>query len=147
VAGFLDDYLPYLLQRADQLLSARLHERLAEQRLQTSEWRVLAVLADDGPLPVGTLTRRCLLPQPTTTHAVSRLEERQLVRRRSTADDGRRRIVELTATGKRTAKRLLTAATNDLADTFTAVGLGAPSEEFLVELRKLVAVLDGSRHD
>jgi DNA-binding MarR family transcriptional regulator len=141
VSGFLDGYLPYLLQRADQLLSARFHDRLAEQRLQTSEWRVLAVLADGGPQPVGALTRHSLLPQPTTTHAVGRLEERGFVRRRLDRDDGRVRIVELTAAGRRIALRLMKAANDDLSETFAGAGVEPPSLEFFEELRKLGAVL------
>lgn len=143
VPGFLDSYLPYLLQRADQLLSERFHDRLAEQRLHTTEWRVLAVLVDDGPQTVGALTRRSLLPQPTTTHAVGRLEARGFVRRRLDRDDGRVRIVALTVTGRRVAHRLVAAANKDLARTLTAGGMESPSLEFFEELRRLCTVLEG----
>ena len=46
--GFLDDYLPYLLRRADQTLSAAFYATLTECGVARSEWRVLAVLEELG---------------------------------------------------------------------------------------------------
>lgn len=125
--AFLDDYLPYLLQRAGQLLSTRFLRYLTEQGLQGSEWRILVVLADSGPLSVGQLTRLTLLPQPTATHAVGRLERRGDVKRRLDASDGRIRIVALTARGRRCAEKLKAAAGENLQLTLREAGLEIPA--------------------
>lgn len=139
--GFLADYLPYLLQHADQRLSARFHRSLQRRGLQTSEWRVLAVLFDDGPRSIGALTTRSLLPQPTTTHAVARLESRGDVRRFAGAADGRQRIVDLTDAGRRLAAELTESARFDLAATLEAAGIDHPAE-FSAQLKAMIATLD-----
>jgi DNA-binding MarR family transcriptional regulator len=144
VNEFLDGYLPYLLQRADQLLSARFHQRLAEEGVSTSEWRVLAVLREFGPLSVGLLTRSTLLPQPTTTHAVSRLEQDGLVRRRSDGRDGRIRIVALTPSGKRRAAQLTKVAEAESRATLSAAGIDS-HEQLVTDLRRLCGALDDGR--
>jgi DNA-binding MarR family transcriptional regulator len=120
---FLDGYVPYLLQRADQLLSARFYRSLRRRGVQPSEWRVLAVLLDEGPLTIGALTDRSLLPQPTTTHAVTRLEARGDVRRSVSTIDGRQRIVALTTRGRRRASELVAAAQDDLAASMVEAGV------------------------
>ena len=85
VGPFLSRYLPYLLQRADQLMSRRFHADLQAAGIGVSEWRVLAVLLDDGELPLSVLAGATMLPQPTTTHAVARLEVAGHVARRTGA--------------------------------------------------------------
>lgn len=143
VTEFLDGYLPYLLQRADQLLSARFHQRLTDEGVSTSEWRVLAVLADHGPVSIGVLTKNTLLPQPTTTHAVRRLEERGLVRRRGDGRDGRVRIVALTSSGSRRAAQLTEIADAESRVTLSDAGIDSP-DRLVEDLRRLCAALDGS---
>lgn len=125
---FLEGYLPYLLQRADQLLSARFHRAHRSAGVTSSEWRVLAVLAEHGPLTVSALTRRALLPQPTTTHAVARLEEAGDVVRRATGRDARQRIVTLTAAGRRRAAALIELAAAELDATLADAGIDVPAE-------------------
>ncbi len=64
----LDNYLPYLLQKADHLLSKRFHSSLQEAGVQVSEWRVLAVLADHGSLSVQQVADIALLFQKLVEH-------------------------------------------------------------------------------
>jgi DNA-binding MarR family transcriptional regulator len=104
---FLPTYLPYLLQRADDAMSRPFHRYLRAEGIVVSEWRVLAVLLDDGEYPLSALAERTMLPQPTTTHAVARLEARGLVARRAGAGDRRQRIVGLTPAGRTLARRLV----------------------------------------
>jgi DNA-binding MarR family transcriptional regulator len=108
--GFLDDYLPYLLRRADQTLSEAFYAVLTESGVARSEWRVLAVLEELGPLSVLDLTDAALSPQPTVTHAVRRLEARGLVTRTAGATDRRQRIVAVTEEGAALTRRLIRAA-------------------------------------
>jgi MarR family transcriptional regulator, organic hydroperoxide resistance regulator len=138
---FLDGYVPYLLQRADQLLSARFYRSLQRRGVQPSEWRVLAVLLDQGPQSIGALTDRSLLPQPTTTHAVTRLEARGDVRRSTTTVDRRRRIVALTSRGRRRATALIDSAQADLATSMAAAGVKITGE-FVEQLRSTIRKLE-----
>ena len=96
--GFLDGYLPYLLRKADQTLSAPFYEVLTQAGVARSEWRVIAVLAELGEMRVADLAVAALSPQPTVTHALRRLEERGLVSR-TVGVDRRERLVALTTAG------------------------------------------------
>ena len=107
---FLDTYMPYLLRRADQTLSSRFYAVLNERGVARSEWRVLAVLEELGPLTVLDLTEAALSPQPTVTHAVRRLEERGLVSRTHGAVDRRQRIVAVTPAGSALTRDLFAEA-------------------------------------
>lgn len=97
--NFLNGYLPYVLRRADQALSARFYGVLTERGVARSEWRVLAVLQELGELSILDLATASLSPQPTVTHAVRRLETRGLVKRELGTDDKRQRFVSVTKTG------------------------------------------------
>ncbi len=97
--SFLTGYLPYLLRQADQTLSAPFYAVLTRYGVARSEWRVLAVLHELGELSVAELAVHSLSPQPTVTHAVRRLEKRNLVRRTLGTHDKRQRFVSMTPTG------------------------------------------------
>ena len=140
--GFLDDYLPYLLRRADQTLSAAFYATLTECGVARSEWRVLAVLEELGPLSVLDLTGAALSPHPTVTHAVRRLETRGLVTRTAGATDRRQRIVAVTEEGGALTRRLISEARRlesaALADLGGLDGLVEP-------LRRLISSLEGAQ--
>ncbi len=123
VPQFLEGYLPYLLRKADQALSAPFYATLTERGVSRSDWRVLAVLAEVDELSVIDLTALALSPQPTVTHAVRRLEERGLVRRSVGEQDKRQRFVSVTAAGEaltatlvRDAQELAAKALHDAGD-------------------------------
>ncbi len=145
VAGsptFLDSYVPYLLRRADQTLSDGFYATLNEFGVARSEWRVLAVLEELGPLSVLELTDAALSPQPTVTHAVRRLEERGLVVRTESASDRRRRIVTITDAGAELTRDLMAEALRLEADALADVGELA---ELVDRLRSLIASVEGAR--
>ena len=140
--GFLDDYLPYLLRRADQTLSEAFYAVLTESGVARSEWRVLAVLEELGPLLVLDLTDAALSPQPTVTHAVRRLEARGLVTRTAGATDRRQRIVAVTEEGAALTRRLIRAARR--LETAALADLGG-GEDLVEPLRRLISSLEGVR--
>ncbi len=122
-SDFLDDYLPYLLRRADQTLSAPFYAVLNEYGIARSEWRVLAVLEELGELSVLDLAAAALSPQPTVTHALRRLEKRGLVARTTGTIDKRQRFISMTSAGSALtttlmaeAKRLEAAALSEAGD-------------------------------
>lgn len=119
---FLDGYLPYLLRQADQTLSAPFYAVLTDYGVARSEWRVLAVLHELGELSVVELATASLSPQPTVTHAIRRLEERDLVTRSKGAEDKRQRFVALTPTGAELTQALVREATELEAELLADAG-------------------------
>ncbi len=105
--SFLGSYLPYLLRRTDQALSAAFYRSLSERGIQGSEWRVLAVLHEGDEMTMREVTTTALSPQPTISHAIARLVGRGLVERISSPDDGRVRLVRLTAAGRELSASLI----------------------------------------
>ncbi len=137
--GFLDGYLPYLLRKADQTLSARFYAVLAEAGVARSEWRVIAVLAEHGGLRVADLATAALSPQPTVTHALRRLEERGLVTRTTSPDDRRERLVALTPAGAALTAELVAEATRLEAEALAGAG---DLSDLMAQLRDLTARLE-----
>ncbi len=141
---FLETYLPYLLRRADQALSAAFYDALNTHGVPRSEWRVLAVLHEHGSLSVRDLTHRSLSPQPTVTHAVSRLEERGLVQRIRGTHDKRQRFVSMTPEGEALTATLILDAQRLERAVLDDAGIGS-LDELASGLRKLIAGVE--RHD
>ena len=138
-SGFLDDYVPYLLRRADQTLSEGFYAVLNDSGIARSEWRVLAVLEELGALSVLDLTAAALSPQPTVTHAVRRLEERGLVTRTEGAADRRQRIVAITPEGSAITRDLMAHARRLEAEALAGLG---DLDELVSGLRRLITTLE-----
>ncbi len=141
-AAFLDTYLPYLLRKADQTLSAPFYAALKRHGVSRSEWRVLAVLAAIGELPMIELAVEALSPQPTVTHAVGRLEARGLVTRSVGAADRRQRLVSLTAAGVALTDVLIAEARELEACALTDVG---DLSTLTAELERLTDLIDATQ--
>jgi len=136
---FLEDYLPYLLRRADQTLSERFYAVLTDHGVARSEWRVLAVLEELGPLGVNDLADAALSPQPTVTHAVRRLEARGLVSRTAGVVDRRQRIIAVTEEGSALTRRLMITARDLEADALADAG---DLNGFVRRLRRLTEAVE-----
>lgn len=138
-ADFLDGYLPYLLRRADQTLSAPFYAVLTKYEISRSEWRVLAVLAETDQLSVVELARQALSPQPTVTHAVRRLEKRKLVSRLAGSDDKRQRFISVTPSGAALAATLIAEAHELSANALQGAG---DLTTLISELERLTALVE-----
>jgi DNA-binding MarR family transcriptional regulator len=104
----LQDYLPYRLSVAANAVSrmiARAYER--QFGLKNPQWRLLAVLADEGPLTQQTLCGRTIMDKVTVMRAAQSLLRRRLVRRLPNAEDGRSHRLMMTAAGKRLYERIV----------------------------------------
>ena len=104
----LQDYLPYRLSAAANAVSrliARAYER--QFGLKNPQWRLLAVLADEGPLTQQTLCGRTIMDKVTVMRAAQGLLRRRLVRRLPNAEDGRSHRLMMTAAGKRLYERIV----------------------------------------
>ncbi len=98
----LDEYLPYRLSVAanaiSQLISRAYRERFG---LAIPEWRLIAVLADSGPLTPQSLCERTVMDKVAVTRAAQGLARRRLVKREPHASDGRSHRLSLTRAGLR----------------------------------------------
>jgi len=97
----LDDYLPYRLSVASNEVS-RLIARAYEDRfgLTIPQWRVICVLAEDGPAPPQAIVARTATDKVVVSRAAQALTARRLVRRIPSAEDRRSHHLELTETGQ-----------------------------------------------
>jgi DNA-binding MarR family transcriptional regulator len=104
----LQDYLPYRLSVASNAVSrliARAYER--QFGLKIPQWRLLAVLADEGALTPQTLCGRTIMDKVTVMRAAQGLLRRRLVKRLPNAEDGRSHRLAMTAAGKRLYDRIV----------------------------------------
>jgi DNA-binding MarR family transcriptional regulator len=139
--SFLTGYLPYLLRQADQTLSAPFYAVLTRYGVARSEWRVLAVLQELGELGVVDLANEALSPQPTVTHALRRLEKRNLITRKPGTNDKRQRFISITPSGSE-----LTATLIEEARRLEVDALAGASDliELAQQLRSLTATVEAS---
>jgi DNA-binding MarR family transcriptional regulator len=104
----LQDYLPYRLSVAANAVSrlvARAYER--QFGLKNPQWRLLAVLADEGPLTQQSLCGRTLMDKVTVMRAAHGLLRRRLLKRVPNGEDGRSHRLVLTAAGRRLYDRIV----------------------------------------
>jgi MarR family 2-MHQ and catechol resistance regulon transcriptional repressor len=88
------------LARSYQAIDQGVRPQLAEQGLSTTEFAVLEVLYHKGALPLGEIRDRILVTGASTTYVVNKLEERGVMRRRTSAEDQRIVFGELTPKGR-----------------------------------------------
>lgn len=98
----LDDFLPYLLSVATNVVSDAVADTYrTSHQLKTPEWRLIAVLAQDGamtPLAIGQRTR---MDKVTVSRAAMTLIERGLLRRNPNPNDQRSHLLNLTPSGRK----------------------------------------------
>ncbi len=104
---FVDDYLGYLLGQANHALYKDFDAQVRAAGLSSIEWRVLATLHDSPPLAVSQLAHEVLSKQPTVTKLAQRMAEQGWVALQADADDQRRTMVAVTASGRRLVKPLV----------------------------------------
>ncbi len=144
--GFLAGYLPYLLRRADQTLSAPFYAMLTSHGVARSEWRLLAVLQELGDLFVVDLAEAALSPQPTVTHALRRLEKRGLVTRTPGIEDKRQRVVAITPAGSELTTVLIEEAKRLEAEALASAGDLTDLVKRLQQLTEDVEAAVAERH-
>ena len=88
------------LGRSYQAIERGVRPQLAEHGLGMTEFAVLEVLYHKGALPLGEIRDRILVTGASTTYVVKKLEQRGLMRRRTSAEDQRVVFGELTPKGR-----------------------------------------------
>src|SRR5215210_3010706 len=104
------------LSRAFQALERGVRPHLAEHGLGLTEFAVLEVLYHKGVLPLGEIRDRILVTGASTTYVVKKLEERGLMRRRTSPEDQRVVFGELTARGRAQLDKVFPAHVDRLRD-------------------------------
>jgi DNA-binding MarR family transcriptional regulator len=109
------------IMRAQQVLLARVEEKLAEFDLSFARFELLRLLAftRHGELPLGKLGARLQVHPTSITSAVDRLEAQGFVERHRHPTDGRTTLAVITRSGRRTVERA-TVVLND--EVFSDVG-------------------------
>ena len=109
----LDDLLPYLMNRLVARLNQNLGERLRRRGYSFQEWRVLAVLAAHDGITLSQLADAAVMPQPTVSRLVARLERRRFLRRRPGARDSRFVEAWITRRGAAAYRKMLPLAVEE----------------------------------
>lgn len=140
----LQDFLPYLLNQAaeEASLAFQRHYKARYGMLRT-EWRVLFHLGIYGRMTAGEIGARARMHKTKISRAVTRLEERRFLTRRRDAEDRRREVLELTASG-RAAYRDLRAVARDYDAALAARFEPEDVERLRCMLRRLA---EGDRAD
>jgi DNA-binding MarR family transcriptional regulator len=102
----LDESLGFIVSRAALAMRRAFDQQLARHNLTTSQWSIMARLAEEEGLTQMELGRRSLFDRPTTTGILARLEERGLIERRRSATDTRARAIYFTPTGRALFRKL-----------------------------------------
>ncbi|WP_206916766.1 MarR family winged helix-turn-helix transcriptional regulator [Alicyclobacillus suci] len=122
------------LQRLIRLMRrTRLWDGHAITRVQRF---ILTTLTTQGPCTIGQLAERLDVRPSTMSTMIDRLELAKLVRRTTSHEDARVKIVELTDEGKAIVESVRSAIMKELADSFTQL-----TEEEQMTFSRLVAKL------
>ena len=118
----LADFLPYQLSIASNAVSSRIAEQYRRRfALKTTEWRIMAVLCDSGPLTQRDLSQITLMDKVPVNRACKTLEDRGLAARQPNAADGRSHLLELTAEGRAVHSRIMPLALDIERELFSAL--------------------------
>ena len=126
----LDDQIGYVLRRVTQRHLAIFSERVPQ--VTTTQWAVLARLAELGPLSQNHLGRMTSMDASTVKGVVDRLSRLGLVETAADPDDRRRLTVSLTEAGQRAFTDGVTTALKVSAETLGP--LTAPERAQLMAL-------------
>jgi DNA-binding MarR family transcriptional regulator len=103
----LDEYLPYRLSVAANAVSQLVARAYAMRfGLQPPQWRLLAVLGEDGARTQQELSVRTVMDKVAVMRAARALHQRKLVGREPNTADGRSHRLFLTGAGKRMYRQI-----------------------------------------
>lgn len=90
--------------------------------LSNAQYEVLQILAaQSGPMSLSEISRMLVVSNANVTGLIDRMEAQNLVRRKTNPDDGRVRLIEVTATGRsryKQAHTVLSAAVGEFLQGF-----------------------------
>lgn len=140
----LDDYLPYLLNRAGARIASAFAEEVRPLGATLQMWRVLAALRERDGQRMSDLADTTSIDVSTLTRLVDGMEKKGLVARRRPARDARVVTLHVTAAGRRLTSRIL-----PTADRYERVALAGFDQReaatLKAALRQLYANMDKLR--
>jgi DNA-binding MarR family transcriptional regulator len=96
----LDAFLPYRLSFTSNLVSEQIADAYQSLfGLSIPEWRVIAVIAEEGGVTQHAICRRTRMDKVTVSRASIRLQQRKLIARAPNRIDGRSHVLALTSSG------------------------------------------------
>lgn len=141
----LAEFLPYQLSLASNAVSTRIAEQYRRRfALRMTDWRVMAVLGDGGPLTQRQLCQLTLMDKVPVNRACKALEERGLAERKPNENDGRSHLLELTAEGRAVHARIMPLAEKIEEELFSSLSADerAAFRTMLVRLREAAGEFD-----
>jgi MarR family 2-MHQ and catechol resistance regulon transcriptional repressor len=120
------------LGRAMQAIERGVRPHLTDSGLGLTEFAVLEVLYHKGALALGEIRDRILVTGASTTYVVKKLEDRGLMRRRTSAKDQRVVFGELTPKGRTLMDKVFPAHVDRLRD--VTAGLAASEKRAASQL-------------
>ena len=103
-----------VLARSHRALSLLVEQSIAEAGLCLSDFMVIEALLHKGPLTITEIQQKVLLALGSMTVAVDRLEAKGLIIRKYSSADRRVRVLQLTAIGRKTARKVFKTHAADL---------------------------------
>ncbi len=129
----LDDYVPYLLNRAGARIATAFSAELRPFGITLQMWRALAALSDRDGQTVGDLATRTSIEVSTLSRVLDGMQRKKLVERRRAEGDGRVVTLHLTASG-----RALTARVTVIAESYEAAATRGLSPRDVATLKRLL---------
>jgi DNA-binding MarR family transcriptional regulator len=138
----LEDYLPYLLNRAGARIAQSFGEEVRPLGATLQIWRVLAALRQRDGRRMSELSDTTSIEVSTLTRVVDGMEEKGLVARKRDANDARVVTLSVTAAGKRLTQKIL-----PIAERYETVALegfsDSEAQQLKTALRRLFDNMDG----
>lgn len=134
--------LPIALLRARERVMKPIRSMLSEVGVTEQQWRVLRVVQEEGPQDPTRIAEQACLLLPSLTRILQKLEEKQLISRKTDPGDRRKQIVRVTAEGEAIIRENL-ANTLEILDNLRA-RMGPDRYEALLDL---LNDLDGIEQD
>jgi MarR family transcriptional regulator, organic hydroperoxide resistance regulator len=98
--ALFDDFLPHLIARLAYQLNGDLIEKLRDEGINVTRWRILAVLAMGDGITINEIIDRAMMQQSALSRALMNMEDEEYVRRVLRSDDARYVQVFLTEKGR-----------------------------------------------
>ena len=138
--GPLEQYLPYLLNRAGARIAAAFNADMRQIGVSLQIWRVLAALREQDGRRMGDLSETTSIEVSTLTRLVDNMEKDGLVVRRRDSGDARAISLHVTASGRRLTQRIV-----PIAERYEAVALKGFTAGEVAVLKKALRRLYDNR--
>lgn len=99
--------LPMALLQARERVMAHFRPMLARHAITEQQWRVIRVIAEDGPLGASEVAERASILGPSLTRIIRALEARDMITSERLTGDGRRVVLAIAPVGAALIKSTL----------------------------------------